>query len=52
MIGKKRRRVILAEGVVFSELLQESIEAGALLFPPCPDYALPKTAFVRLFSPP
>jgi hypothetical protein len=52
VIGKKRRRVILAEGVVFSELLRESIEAGDLLFPPCPVYALPKTEFVPLFSPP
>ena len=52
MIGKKKPRVILAEGVVFSELLQESIEAAALLFPPCPVYALPKTEFVPLFSPP
>ena len=52
MIGKKKPRVILAEGVVFSELLRESIEAGVLLFPPYPVYALPKTAFARLFSPP
>jgi hypothetical protein len=51
VIGKKRRRVILAEGVALSELLQESIEAAALLFPPCPVYALPKTEFVPLFSP-
>jgi len=52
VIGKKRRRVILAEGVVFSELLQEFIEAAALLFPPYPVYVLPKTEFVPLFSPP
>ncbi len=52
MIGKKKPRVILAEGVVFSELLQESTEAVVLLFPPCPVYALPKTAFVPPFSPP
>jgi hypothetical protein len=52
VIGKKKPRVILAEGVVFSELLQESIEAAALLFPPCPVYALPKTEFVPPFSPP
>ena len=50
MIGKKKPRVILAEGVVFSELPQESIEAGALLFPPYPVYALPKTESVPLFS--
>jgi hypothetical protein len=29
VIGKKKPRVILAEGVVFSGLLQESIEAAA-----------------------
>ena len=52
MIGKKRRRVILAEGVVFLELLQESIEAVDSLFPPYPVYALPKIEFVPLFSPP
>ena len=52
MIGKKRPRVILAEGEAFSELLLESIEAAALQFPPCPVYALPKTEFVPLFSPP
>jgi hypothetical protein len=52
VIGKKKPRVILAEGVVFSGLLRESIEAGDLLFPPCPVYALPKTEFVPLFSPP
>ena len=52
MIGKKKPRVILAEGVVFLEILRDSIEAGALMFPPCPVYALPKTEFVPLFSPP
>jgi hypothetical protein len=52
VIGKKKPRVILAEGVVFSELLRESIEAGALLFPRYPDCAPRKTAFVPLFSPP
>jgi len=52
VIGKKKPRVILAEGVVFSELLQESIEAAALQFPPYPVYALPKTEFVPPFSPP
>jgi hypothetical protein len=52
VIGKKRARVILAEGEAFSELLLESIEAVALLFPRYPVYALPKTAFVPLSSRP
>jgi hypothetical protein len=52
VIGKKRARVILAEGEAFSELLLESIEAVALLFPRYPVCARPKTEFVPLFSPP
>jgi hypothetical protein len=33
-------------------LFHVGFKAAALLFPPYPVYALPKTAFVPLFSPP